>query len=217
MIYQVYFSIDCENWSVWENYSELKLFTLPSGDGEKTVYFKVSDKAGNIAEPVSTTILLNTKSLEPEKNPIKISSSLMIFWYVLILIIIILFLIIYGLIILIKRKKRVVQELLLPKAAIDKPVAISGTTTISEQIPATLAPAQLLPVPTPASVSKQLPQLPPASTPTTPTEQPTPQVSTIEATTAPQVKRPDDSVSPQILNIPGQPYVIPKKPDEDEK
>ncbi len=49
-------------WSSWEPFNHEKSFTLPPNDGEKIVYFKVRDKAGNIAIPVSDTIILDTHS-----------------------------------------------------------------------------------------------------------------------------------------------------------
>ena len=56
---QMSFSSNGVNWSAWESFSPTKSYTLPSGNGLKTVYFKVKDKAGNIAPPVSDTIILN--------------------------------------------------------------------------------------------------------------------------------------------------------------
>jgi hypothetical protein len=53
------FSSDGVNWSDWENYSNTKMYLLPEGNGQKNIYFIVTDIAGNIAEPVSTSILLN--------------------------------------------------------------------------------------------------------------------------------------------------------------
>ncbi len=56
----VSFSSDGKNWSDWEDYSDLKLYTISSGNGTKTIYFRVMDRAGNIAGPVSENIILRT-------------------------------------------------------------------------------------------------------------------------------------------------------------
>ncbi len=47
-------------WTAWELYSSSKQLNLPTGDSLKTVYFKVKDNAGNIANVVSDTIILDT-------------------------------------------------------------------------------------------------------------------------------------------------------------
>ena len=49
------FSNDGISWSPWETYAISKTCTLPAGDGLKTVYFRVKDNAGNIADTVSDT------------------------------------------------------------------------------------------------------------------------------------------------------------------
>jgi hypothetical protein len=61
-IFQMTLSSDNFTWGAWENYSISKNYTLTSGNGIKPVFFKVKDKAGNIADPVYSSILLN-KSL----------------------------------------------------------------------------------------------------------------------------------------------------------
>jgi len=62
------FSTDGKNWGVWENYSNLRNYSLPHGDGEKTIYFKVMDLIGNIADPISKTIILNTTTATTPLN-----------------------------------------------------------------------------------------------------------------------------------------------------
>jgi hypothetical protein len=54
------FSTDGINWSPWEDYTITRSYTLLSGDGTKNVYFRVRDKAGNVAEPVYAQIVLDT-------------------------------------------------------------------------------------------------------------------------------------------------------------
>ena len=48
------------NWSPWEPYSTSKTWDLSTGDEDKTVLFEVKDYVGNIAIPVSSTIILDT-------------------------------------------------------------------------------------------------------------------------------------------------------------
>jgi hypothetical protein len=73
-ISEISFSINGINWSTWEPYIGEKNFTLPPLDGEKTVYFRVKDNAGNIAEPVITSIVLMTTEPNGDGNS-KPSSS----------------------------------------------------------------------------------------------------------------------------------------------
>jgi hypothetical protein len=54
------FSFDGIIWTYWEKFSENRALNLTIGDGEKNVYFKVRDRAGNIAEHVYDTIILDT-------------------------------------------------------------------------------------------------------------------------------------------------------------
>jgi hypothetical protein len=54
------FSNDNKTWSAWEQFKTNKSYNLTSGDGLKTVYFRVKDKAGNIGGPVSDDITLDT-------------------------------------------------------------------------------------------------------------------------------------------------------------
>jgi hypothetical protein len=59
-LHQMSFSDDGVLWSAWEDFAFTRSYELPAGDGEKTVYFKVTDKTGNAAEPVEATIQLET-------------------------------------------------------------------------------------------------------------------------------------------------------------
>jgi len=56
------FSNDNTNWSVIENCLPGKAWTLPVGDGTKTVYAKFKDGAGKASSVVSDTILLDQKA-----------------------------------------------------------------------------------------------------------------------------------------------------------
>jgi hypothetical protein len=51
---------DGGTWSAWENFSSTLSLEVSTGDGEKLVYLRVKDKAGNIAEPVFDSIILKT-------------------------------------------------------------------------------------------------------------------------------------------------------------
>jgi hypothetical protein len=81
---EMQFSLDDSNWTDWEAYSTSKSFTLPSGDGEKTVYFRVRDKAGNLSSAISATIILETPKLPtpslppspPSPSPAKTSAEI---------------------------------------------------------------------------------------------------------------------------------------------
>jgi hypothetical protein len=69
-VYQISFSTDGTTWGPWIKYSEDSEITLSAGDGEKIVYFRVMDLAGNIAEPVFDIIIMNTTIYEePEPDP----------------------------------------------------------------------------------------------------------------------------------------------------
>ncbi len=60
---QMQFSNDNGTWSEWENASLTKPWTLENGDGEKTVYVKLKDAAGNETPVISNTI--NVDSTPP--------------------------------------------------------------------------------------------------------------------------------------------------------
>ncbi|MBI3307736.1 MAG: discoidin domain-containing protein, partial [Candidatus Omnitrophica bacterium] len=57
---QMSFSTDGVDWSDPEPYAEIKDWTFTSGDGEKKVYVKYSDKAGNWSEAVIAKVTLDT-------------------------------------------------------------------------------------------------------------------------------------------------------------
>jgi hypothetical protein len=59
-ISQMQFSDDGARWSDWEPFSNSRAYTLPAPDGQKTVYFRVRDRAGNVADAASASIILDT-------------------------------------------------------------------------------------------------------------------------------------------------------------
>jgi len=54
------FSDDGTNFGAAITYSTTTLYTVPGADGEKTVYVKFMDAAGNVSAPASDTIILDT-------------------------------------------------------------------------------------------------------------------------------------------------------------
>src|SRR5574341_2144743 len=54
------FSNDSISWSAWEPFAITKLWTLTSGDGQKTVYFKARNSGGGEAIPGNASIILDT-------------------------------------------------------------------------------------------------------------------------------------------------------------
>jgi Tol biopolymer transport system component len=59
-IAQMRFSNNGTDWTSWETYTTSKNWTLPLGDGEKTVYTQFKDTAGWVSNSYSDTILLDT-------------------------------------------------------------------------------------------------------------------------------------------------------------
>jgi hypothetical protein len=68
---QMAFRTDNMPWSDWETFAHTKTFTFEAGEGEKTVYFKVTDRAGNEALPVYSKIILKTDSGKPNGPGVK--------------------------------------------------------------------------------------------------------------------------------------------------
>jgi hypothetical protein len=59
-ISQMRFSDDDATWTAWEPYETIKPWTLPAGDGVKTVYVQYADLAGNVSPTYNDTIILDT-------------------------------------------------------------------------------------------------------------------------------------------------------------
>ena len=57
---QMRFSSDNSTWGAWQTYATSAPWTLPAGDGTKTVYVQYQDKAGNVSVAVSAHIGLDT-------------------------------------------------------------------------------------------------------------------------------------------------------------
>ena len=149
------FSTDGNDWGLWEDYIETKSYELSSGNGEKIIYFRVKDRVGNIASPVSATIVLNIESPpDREKESLSKSSYGINVWLIIIIIIIIVIVLIsMGLVWVNKRKKRAGQELLSPGVLTIKPGGLSGPI-ISVGKVSTTATAPQLASPTAVSSAK---------------------------------------------------------------
>lgn len=57
---QISISSDGQVWGDWVPFNANKTFQLPDGDGVKGVFLRVSDRAGNIAEPAFDEIILDS-------------------------------------------------------------------------------------------------------------------------------------------------------------
>ncbi len=77
---QMRFSNDGSSWSNWEQYATTKTWSLPSGDGQKTVYVQFIDNAG-LTSTRSCTITLDTpkptptQTTQPTQTPTPTPSS----------------------------------------------------------------------------------------------------------------------------------------------
>ncbi|MEW6069842.1 MAG: hypothetical protein AB1485_04435, partial [Candidatus Thermoplasmatota archaeon] len=59
-LWQMQLSSDGVTWSDWNDWNTATTWKLNSGDGNKKVFFRVKDKAGNIGQVVYDTIILDT-------------------------------------------------------------------------------------------------------------------------------------------------------------
>jgi len=70
------FSSDNETWSTWVPFTTSKTFTLVGANiinGEKTIYYRVNDRVGNVGESIADTIILDTTA--PEQLSIIINNG----------------------------------------------------------------------------------------------------------------------------------------------
>jgi hypothetical protein len=83
-IYEMSFSTDDATWSAWEPFNSEKSYTLPTTDGEKTVYVRVNDRANNIKHasdniildaslPHSLSIIINDGDLETDSTTVSLN------------------------------------------------------------------------------------------------------------------------------------------------
>jgi hypothetical protein len=217
------FSSDGLNWSEWEQYQISKYYNLPPGEGAKTVYFRIKDRAGNEAIAVQSTITLETPEPSTSKSHTESALNNMQIWYFLfIIILIILAIIIVGLATLIKRKKQVYHELL-TTGTLPKHLKHLMPGATAEQIPAATQPEQLpsaeslTPVPSLAK-STQPPmgadQEEPAATTQLPALPPGPAgtevASTLSTTPSPQATVITPSVTPAPTEMPAPTVHLPE-------
>jgi hypothetical protein len=203
-ISQVSFSDDNELWSYWEDFDELRFYDISPGNGEKTIYMKIKDNAGNIAGPISGTINLNITKPQKQDQPTKSPTAFdLVFWMIILMITVIIIIMLISAIVVSKRKKRSDQELLSHGALTIRPGRLAGQEiSLGEitqapklqQLPTTTTPLPMIAksiqtqagVPQHTPSVQQLPQLPPAKT-----QEKTPEISST-STTAKQT-----SIQPQ--------------------
>jgi hypothetical protein len=113
------FSNNGSIWSPWENYTNSISFELPEGDGDKYIYFRVKDSAGNIAEPVEDTINVRIEEDGPEgdKKGDKGEQSSG-FYIALLIIIIIIVIVIISSFFYLKRRREVEEPTETPEPAL---------------------------------------------------------------------------------------------------
>ncbi len=181
---QISFSTDGSTWTLWETFKHESSITLPTKNGEKTVFFRAKDNAGNVAKPVHASILLNFATPEKEDKTTTSAAGTELWIYIILMIITLTTLIlIIVLATVVRKKKHLEQELLLLKGITVKPSALPGAviSPVSSQISAvpqaqlpvigTAASTALQPTmqtvapnvtPKPIPATPQLPLLPPA-------------------------------------------------------
>jgi len=74
------FSNDSTTWSALEPYLATKSWELTSGDGQKTVYVRFQDAAGNLSPPFSDSIILDTTppvppAIDPVTSPTDVNTQ----------------------------------------------------------------------------------------------------------------------------------------------
>jgi hypothetical protein len=143
-ISQMSLASDGESWSDWEEFKEVKSYDLIPGNGEKIIYFKVKDKAGNVAGPVSGIIILNITTPQKEVQVKETPSTGYNFWMIMFILAIIFFImIIIGFVIINKQKKPADQDLLPPGALTNRPGGLSGPQISMAQITKVMEQPQL--------------------------------------------------------------------------
>jgi hypothetical protein len=141
---RISFSDDGVSWNDWKNFKELIYFDLSPGNGEKTIYVKISDKAGNIVGPISDKIILNMTAPQKDVQTKDTPSSGLNFWIIMFIFAIVLFIIIIiGIVIIKKRKKSADQDILQPGALTIRPGGLSGPIISMGKIPKAIDQPQL--------------------------------------------------------------------------
>jgi hypothetical protein len=196
------FSTDGITWSDWELFSYDRSFVLPPIDGSKTVYFRAMDRAGNIAEPVSTTISLKTVTdtpEDPEADPDKKNapeSEKSYYWIIIPIVIIIIISIIFGFFYR-KKQKELDEREVLSGALTIKPglLALPGSERL--EIPNASTPSP----PISSEIHSPVPLVPPSTAGAE-----SPQLASQTPAVA-QVGAPEPV--PQVASIPQHPQLPP--------
>jgi hypothetical protein len=79
---QMQFSNEGASWSNWEAYATSKSWTLSSGDGQKRVYVRYRDNAGNISSSYSDTIILDTAPTNVQASDGTYTDKVQVTWNV---------------------------------------------------------------------------------------------------------------------------------------
>ena len=141
---KISFSLDGENWDSWQNFTNKVYYELPPGNGVKTIYYQARDRAGNIAEPISASIILNTTNPKADDDKSEDLEPISFNWWIIISIVIILITIITILAILKRSTKSTEQELISSGTLTIKPGLLT-TEKISIDQTSTLPPTIQLP------------------------------------------------------------------------
>jgi hypothetical protein len=190
---EISFSNNGNTWSEWESFVVSKSYTLPVGNGQKTIFYLVRDKAGNVAQPIAKTIKLNITTPKEREPSAKSSGFELDYWMIMIIVIVVILILIIVALLMVMRKKRRDQDVMPAGAVTIRPGGLGGpmigvgaqfgsgaTPTQYPQLAKstqtaqpTVAQAQVQASPT--VMPQPLPALPPAriSSTTTPTTTPT--------------------------------------------
>jgi hypothetical protein len=89
----------------WEEFNETITYDLPPLNGPIVIYLKVKDRAGNIAEPVTAAIVLNTTTTDVDPIPLD-DKPQPDFFYIYIMILVIIIVIILTLVAIISKRRK---------------------------------------------------------------------------------------------------------------
>ena len=203
---QVTFSTDGNTWSSWEPFTTEKSFTLPPNDGKKIVYFKVKDRAENIAAPVSAKINLRTTAPSDQTEPPGESSLASEYAWITYSIIIIVIVLIFSFVgILLMKRKKMKEQMVVNGSAITtiKPGQFTPPEPISAQ--------ETTGTKTPSSQQLQQPhpQLAPTAEPKQSQLAPQPEATPVLGSPVAQTSEEAPKAMPETLQLPRLPPAQP--------
>ena len=207
-----FFNVEGIIWDPWETFSETKTFSLSTGNGEKTIYFRVKDRAGNIAAPVSATILLNISSSQVDSDGDDTDGKkqdtipgLSTIGVAIIFIIIIIVIILVIVALILTRKKQSGVETMVPEPSLP-----SEQTTMEAETQVPDTPAPEVPPTEKVESTTPTPSQPTLSPPLTPTPSitTTPVTPSLEPTVTPTPQQIPSVVTPPQLP-PAAPTPVP--------